>query len=63
MKLTLRELKAQIENVKEELLDKPVYIEAPNSLLLDAKIKFSLKEPSLEITKENVSHVLITYDD
>ena len=63
MELTLRELKAQIENVKDDLLDKPVKIEVANGLLLDAKIKFSLKEMDLNLTKENVSHVLITCDD
>lgn len=62
MEITLRELKNHLSIIKEELLDKPVYLEAPNGLMVEPKIKFKTIYLSLELSKENVDSIIITYE-
>lgn len=62
---TLRDLKETINNIDEELLDKPVYIIAPNGLFLTPQIKFKVKDSALlgeKLTKENVDSIYIVND-
>lgn len=62
MEFTLREYIEQLNNIKEELKDKPVYLEAPNGLMVQPKIKFKMIYPSLELSEKTISEVHITYD-
>lgn len=62
MELTLWEYIEQLNNIKEELKDKPVYIEAPNGLLFNPKNKFKTKDSLLDLTDENVDSIIICYD-
>lgn len=62
MSITVREFKNHLDTIKEELLDKPIYLEAPNGLMVEPKIKFKTIYLSLELSKENISEIHITYD-
>lgn len=60
MDKTLRQFAQEILNIKDELLDKKVVIEAPNRLEMTPTVKFIADVP-LELTKENVKKAVITW--
>ena len=62
MENTLRKFTRECANIKDELQDIPIIIVAPNGLEFTPKIKFIKKnEGSLDLTKENVEKVIITW--
>jgi len=61
--MKLRDFICQLDNIKDELKDKDVVIEAPNGLQLDPSFKFITIYPSMELSKENVDKIIITYND
>ena len=62
--INLRTFIEKASKLKPELLDKEVYVVAPNGLKMEPKIKFAKKElGNLDLTKENVEHLIISIND
>ena len=59
-----RELLKELQNLKEDLLEKDIIIIAPNGLEFDPKIKFKLidKYDPLNISSENIELLVISHE-
>ena len=51
----------KLESIKESLQDKEIVIVAPNGLLLEPAIRFLTKDNPIDLSKENVESIVITY--
>lgn len=57
--MNVRELIKELQELKDELKDKEVCVEAKNGALLPIRITFVLKDESKwELTKENVEKIV-----
>jgi len=63
--MKIKQLIKKLESLKEgKLLDKEIFMVAPNGILFKPQIKFELKNPYdiLNYTKENIESVIIDWD-
>ena len=60
--VTIRQLTKKLQAIKEDLQDKEIIIVSENGIQFEPLIKFLCKDNSLELTKENVSQAIITYE-
>jgi len=61
--MNINELIRKLENMRDDLKEKDIVVEAENGLLLPPEIKFKLKNPSdaLNLSSENVEYILIKW--
>ena len=62
--MKLKDFARRILTLKEELLEKEVYVVAENGLLFEPAVKYKTKEPVIwaGLTKENVEYAVISYE-
>ena len=56
---TVNDFIKELEQLKPELKNKPIFIQAPNGIYFEPTIKAKLKYP---FDFENVNSIIITYD-
>ena len=59
--MTVRQLIRMLENIKDELKDKEIYVISENRMLFEPCVKFKTVEP-FSLTKENVEYLVLTYE-
>jgi len=61
--MKVNELIRKLENMRDDLKEKDIVIEAENGVLLPLEIKFKLKNPydALNLSDENVEYVVIAW--
>jgi len=59
--VTVRQLIRMLENIKDELKDKEIYVISENRMLFEPCIKYKTLEP-LSLTKENVEYLVLAYE-
>jgi len=57
--MKLKEFIKQLDNIKAELKDTDIFIIAKNGVMVAPEIKFSLKDYSLDKTKNNVDFIVL----
>ncbi|RLE65057.1 MAG: hypothetical protein DRJ47_06075 [Thermoprotei archaeon] len=60
--MTVRQLIRLLENIKDELKDKEIYVISENRMLFEPCVKYKTVEPFLSLTKENVEYLVLTYE-
>ena len=61
--MTVKQLAAQLNAIKEELQDKEIVSIASNGMMFEPTIKFALKKGYvIQIDKESVDKVVLSFD-